>query len=78
MSETREPREVLIGAAAAAETASLIRSYWSGHGYNVQAWAVPVDFGRHRLHCVRSNLWNGLPPDFKPADFGKIKEDLKS
>jgi hypothetical protein len=79
MSEAREPREVILSASSAHETASQIRSYWSNLGnYNVNVTVVPISFGKHTIHCVRSDLSAGLPRNFRREDFSKIKADMAS
>lgn len=53
--------------------ADYIREYWSSRGYKVD---VRIDYASakdHRIYCVRSNLVNGAPPDFKEKKVDKPK-----
>jgi hypothetical protein len=49
--------------AGAVELARRLGKFWLDRGFNISTTIVPIQVNeRTTVHCVRSNLVNGLPP----------------
>lgn len=45
--------------------ADVIASYWAACGYAVKVWTEVETANGMTIHCVKSDLINGLPRDFR-------------
>jgi hypothetical protein len=52
--------------AGATALAAQLRRYWAWRGYDIKTWVELVETKARNgsVHCVKSTLINGLPPNY--------------
>lgn len=45
--------------------ADVVANYWASRGYDVKVWTEAAQVKGMFVHCVRTDLVNGLPKGFK-------------
>ena len=57
-----------LGQAGANEIVRRLKKYWAERGCEIHTWFVVLDTknsAREQVYCVRSDMKNGWPPNFK-------------